>query len=99
MGESRLARNAPAPNEQDWQPPILTGGFKPRIASSIVEEFVAGHDAGDVLRELVQNEFDAGGTQVSVTFGRFSLIVVGNGRPILMRKVGRGSMSFLGPAR
>jgi hypothetical protein len=69
-------------HEQDWQPPIITKDFRPRIAFSIVEEFVAGHDAGDVLRELVQNEFDAGGTQVSVTFGRKSLTVVGNGRPI-----------------
>jgi hypothetical protein len=68
--------------EQAWQPPILAGGFKARIGSSVVEEFVAGHDAGDVLRELVQNEFDAGGTQVSVTFGRSGLTVAGNGRPI-----------------
>lgn len=79
----RVRRRArPLPTEQDWQPPILTGGFKPRIASSVVEEFVAGHDAGDVLRELVQNEFDAGGTQVSVRFGRSRLTVIGNGRPI-----------------
>ena len=72
----------PLPTNQNWQPPILTGGFKPRIASSIVEEFVAGHDAGDVLRELVQNEFDAGGSQISVTFGGSGLTVAGNGRPI-----------------
>ena len=72
----------PPPNELAWEPPILTGGFKPRIASSVVEEFVAGHNAGDVLRELVQNEFDAGGTQVWVTFGRSGLTVAGNGRPI-----------------
>jgi hypothetical protein len=83
MGGGRPGRRAPAPTtDQDWQPPILTGGFKQRIASSFVEEFVAGHDAGDVLRELVQNEFDAGGTQVSLTFGTSSLTVVGNGRPI-----------------
>lgn len=78
----RPSRNASPASEQDWQPPNLTGGFKQRIASSIVEEFVAGHDASDVLRELVQNEFDAGGTQVSVGFGTSSLTVVGNGRPI-----------------
>ena len=68
-------RNAPPPpNDLAWEPPILTGGFKPRIASSVVEEFVAGRNAGDVVRELVQNEFDAGGTHVWVRFG--------NGRPI-----------------
>ena len=77
-----LARNPRSAHEQEWQPPILTKGFKPRIASSIVEEFVAGHDASDVLRELVQNEFDARGTQVSVTFGTDGLTVIGNGCPI-----------------
>ncbi len=86
MGAGRLRgrpnRNIILPNEQDWQPPNLIGGFTPRIASSVLEEFVAGHDAGDVLRELVQNEFDGGGTQLSVTFGKSSLTVVGTGRPI-----------------
>jgi hypothetical protein len=43
----------------DWAPPELEGGFRTRIGASIVEEFVAGHDASDVLRELVQNEFEA----------------------------------------
>jgi hypothetical protein len=70
------------PRKKSGSPPVLTGGFKQRIASSFVEEFVAGHDAADVLRELVQNEFDAGGTQLSLTFGSSALTVVGNGRPI-----------------
>ena len=45
-----------------WKPPATLGGFHTRIGTSIVEEFVAGHD----LRELVQNEFDAGGSRASV---------------------------------
>lgn len=48
----------------DWAPPQINGEFQTRIGASIVEEFVAGHDASDVLRELVQNEFDAGGNRV-----------------------------------
>ncbi len=46
------------------------------------EEFVAGHDTGDVRRELVQNEFDAGGSQIAVTFGTSGLTASGKGRPI-----------------
>jgi hypothetical protein len=60
----------------------LEGGFQTRIGASIVEEFVAGHDASDVLRELVQNEFDASGNRVSITFGETALIISGNGNPI-----------------
>ncbi len=82
VGRTRPPNRGASALEQAWQPPILAGGFKARIGSSVVEEIVAGHDAGDVLRELVQNEFDAGGTQVSVTFGRSGLTVAGNGRPI-----------------
>src|SRR5882672_2736522 len=68
-GGNKSSRRTPSPpEEQTWQSPVLAGGFEQRIGSSVVEEFVAGHGAGDVLRELVQNEFDAGGTRVSVTF-------------------------------
>lgn len=66
----------------DWAPPHLKGEFQTRIGASIVEEFVAGHDASDVLRELVQNEFDAGGNRVSVTFGATALTITGNGSSI-----------------
>jgi hypothetical protein len=57
-------------------------GFQTRIGASIVEEFVAGHTAADVLRELVQNEFDADGDNMSVVFGRSDLSILGSGRPI-----------------
>ena len=66
----------------DWAPPQINGEFQTRIGASIVEEFVAGHDASDVLRELVQNEFDAGGNRVSVTFGATALTITGNGSSI-----------------
>ncbi len=40
-----------------WAPPVdLEDGFRTRIGASVVEEFVAGHTATDVLRELVQKE-------------------------------------------
>jgi hypothetical protein len=32
-----------------------------RIGASFVEQFVAGHSAADLLKELVQTEFDSGG--------------------------------------
>ena len=68
---------------QPWSPPDgIDDGFETRMGSAIVEEFVAGHDATDVLRELVQNEFDAGGETMSVTFGVSGLTVSGTGRAI-----------------
>lgn len=47
-----------------------------------MEQFVSGHDASDVLRELVQNEFDGQGDKLSVTFGDSALEVIGNGKGI-----------------
>lgn len=52
------------------------------IAHSVVEEFVLNHQPSDVLTELVQNEFDAGGSRVEVAFGEASLRVSGNGVPV-----------------
>jgi len=56
-------------------------GLRPdlRVTSSLVEEFAQGHTASDVLRELVQNEYDAGGRSLSVTFGEVGLDVRGTG--------------------
>jgi hypothetical protein len=65
--------------------------------SSVVEQFVAGHDASDVLRELVQNEFDGGGNRLTVTFGEDSLEVTGNGRGI-RPTAGSGCQSSSAPA-
>ena len=63
-------------------PPDFGGHGRTRFGASIVEEFVKGHDPGDVLRELVQNEFDGGGDHLNVIFGTETLDVVGNGRGI-----------------
>lgn len=63
-------------------PPDFSDSRRTRIGSSVIEEFVAGHDASDVLRELVQNEFDGGGETLTLTFGSCSLEVAGTGRNI-----------------
>lgn len=66
-----------------WLPPSINEvEFRQRIGTSVVEEFVAGHDAIDVLRELVQNEFDAGGNTMSISFGLSDLTITGSGRSI-----------------
>lgn len=43
---------------------------------------MAGHDASDVLRELVQNEFDGGGDRLIINFGEEALDIAGDGRGI-----------------
>lgn len=48
----------------------------------MLSEFAAGHSAADVLRELVQNEYDAHGTTLSVEFGNESLTIRGTGDAI-----------------
>lgn len=68
--------------EPDYVPPDFSGNRQIRIGASFIEQFVAGHDAGDVLRELVQNEFDGGGEVLKLTFGTRSLEVAGSGRNI-----------------
>ena len=36
--------------------------FEYRVGTNHLSEFAAGHSPADVLRELVQNEYDAGET-------------------------------------
>lgn len=68
---------------QCWSPPDDSAdGYKTKIGGSIIDQFVVGHDATDVLRELVQNEFDADGDVMAVTFGADQLSISGSGRPI-----------------
>lgn len=69
-------------DEPDYVPPDYGASRRTRIGSSVIEQFVAGHDAGDVLRELVQNEYDGGGDKLTLTFGSKSVEVVGSGRNI-----------------
>ena len=52
------------------------------FGESVLSEFVSGHDVSGVLRELVQNEFDANGTKVEILFGEKSVLILGNGKPI-----------------
>ena len=63
-------------------PTVPEEGFRTKIGASVVESSFAGHTPTDVLRELVQNEFDAGGETISVVFGHSDLFVSGSGRPI-----------------
>src|SRR5437016_5776537 len=57
------------PDPEMWSPPDFSDHRRTRIGASIVEQFVAGHDSSEVLRELVQNEFDGGGDRLTVVFG------------------------------
>jgi Domain of unknown function (DUF3883) len=56
--------------------------FSFRVGTSLLAEFALSHSPADVLRELVQNEYDAGGTQLTIDFGDEALVVQGNGRTI-----------------
>lgn len=56
--------------------------LKFRVGDSVLTEFVRSHDPAAVLQELVQNEYDAGGKWLDVTFGESALVIKGNGTPI-----------------
>ena len=53
-----------------------------RVATSVLDEFALSHTPADVLRELVQNEYDAGGTELVIDLDQEKLVVRGNGRTI-----------------
>ncbi|WP_066996935.1 DUF3883 domain-containing protein [Mesorhizobium sp. WSM3873] len=85
MGKLRPSVLTVSPIEADhlpWQPPDFANHRQTRIGASVVEEFVSGHNASDVLRELVQNEFDGGGDHLIVSFGESALEVAGNGKGV-----------------
>lgn len=69
-------------HEEEWTPPDVEDQLRTRIAGSFVDEFVLGHSPGDILRELVQNEFDAGGQAMTVVFGETALSIQGTGKPV-----------------
>jgi hypothetical protein len=52
--------------------------FRFRVGTSVLIEFAVGHTPADVLRELVQNEYDAGGTELAIEFGLRSLFLLGD---------------------
>jgi hypothetical protein len=53
-----------------------------RVATSVLDEFALSHTPADVLRELVQNEYDAGGTELVIDLDQEKLVVRGNGKTI-----------------
>src|SRR5205809_6702449 len=67
----------------EWVPPeIPPSELTYAITSSVIEEFAYGHSISDVLRELVQNEYDARGSALEVVFGEDGFHVRGTGDPI-----------------
>ena len=70
-------------NRGQWNRPDLDNlDLEFSFGESVLSEFVSGHDASGVLRELVQNEFDAKGTKIEILFGEESVQILGNGKPI-----------------
>jgi hypothetical protein len=69
-------------SEPAWTPPARTGPLKKRFGTSILDDFVRGHSAADVFREIVQNEYDGKGSAIEILFGADELHITGNGRPI-----------------
>ena len=67
---------------QGTRPDLDNLDLKFSFGESVLSEFVSGHDASGVLRELVQNEFDAKGTKIEILFGEESVQILGNGKPI-----------------
>lgn len=56
--------------------------FRFHVGTSVLIEFAVSHTPADVLRELVQNEYDAGGTELAIEFAADHLVVRGNGKII-----------------
>ena len=66
-----------------WEPPVLPSeSFAWKVGTSVLTEFVRGHGYTDLLRELVQNEYDAGGRRMVVRFGDREVTVHGSGSRI-----------------
>ena len=79
----RRSQNGKPAIPADWQPPDLDAfDLQHRFGDSVLLEFIRGHSYSAILRELVQNEYDAGGRVLQVTFGDTGLEVTGNGTPI-----------------
>ncbi|HEV2173697.1 MAG TPA: hypothetical protein VGR71_09030, partial [Nitrospira sp.] len=67
----------------DWQRPDPASlALRWTVATSTLDQFVLDHDHLDVLRELVQNEYDAHGRSLEINFEEDHLEVVGSGDPI-----------------
>jgi hypothetical protein len=62
--------------------PTAVVELKARFGSSVIDQFVQAHSPADVFRELVQNEFDAQGSEITIRFGERMLSVGGTGHPV-----------------
>jgi hypothetical protein len=77
------ARTRATNTERPWSRPDLDpSDLSYNFGSSVLDEFVAGHDMPAILRELIQNEYDAGGRTMVVRFDRDALRISGTGSPI-----------------
>ncbi|MDD9995983.1 MAG: hypothetical protein OXS35_09635, partial [Dehalococcoidia bacterium] len=56
--------------------------YQYHVAESVVPEFARSNSPSAILRELVQNEYDAEGQELGVTFGSESMVITGNGNSI-----------------
>ena len=80
---NRIPRRGRRLSQSTWSRPDPSElSYEFSIAQSVLEDFVLSHDPSDVLRELVQNEFDAEGTKIEFLFGSDSLTVLGSGKPV-----------------
>ncbi len=52
------------------------------VAESVVPQFALSNTPTAILRELVQNEYDAEGDELGVTFESDQMVITGNGNPI-----------------
>ena len=52
------------------------------VAESVVPQFALSNTPTAILRELVQNEYDAEGYELGVTFESDQMVITGNGNPI-----------------
>lgn len=81
--------------EAAWSPPeIDPARMRYRVGTSFAAQFALGHDFPAVLRELVQNEYDAGGDTLEVEFESHSLRIRGTGKVIDKEGWSRLSVMF-----
>jgi hypothetical protein len=67
----------------EWQmPEVAASDLTYTVTISVLAQLAQGHTVDDILRELVQNEYDAGGSSLPLTFGPAGLEVQGNGHAI-----------------
>ena len=62
---SRVRAGRKSQPSSTWTPPIIEErDLQWLVGRSVLSDFVQSHDFADVLRELAQNEYDAGGSRL-----------------------------------